>query len=218
MSVGLDGQRDLERTARVITQIFPDLIGLQEVDNHIGTHGNDLERLATLTGMTAVAGPTMQRETGDYGNALLTKLPILAVERHDLSVKQREPRGLLIVYLDWLGEELKIAVTHLGLRSAERRIQVRRLIDYLSGKNQTPLILMGDFNEWFFWGRPMHWLHNHFGSIQSPRTFPSRWPLFRLDHILADPSRFLSAKQAFRTPLSRIASDHLPLVANYSGR
>lgn len=216
MSVGLDGKRELARTARVIQQISPDLIGLQEVDNHIKPDGNDLERLSELTAMSAVAGPTMQRKTGDYGNALLTKLPILKIERHDLSVRKREPRGLLIVHHDWFGKEIKVAVTHLGLRPTERRIQVRRLIDCLSAENQKPLFLMGDFNEWLFWGRPMLWLHNHFGSIQSPKTFPSRWPLFRLDHILADPPRFLSEKEAFQTPLSRVASDHLPVVANYS--
>jgi endonuclease/exonuclease/phosphatase family metal-dependent hydrolase len=216
MGVGRDGKRDLARTAQVIKQISPDLIGLQEVDNHIKPNGNDLETLEELTGMSAVAGPTMRRKTGDYGNALLTKLPILTIERHDLSVKKSEPRGLLIVHQDWFGEELTVAVTHLGLRPSERRIQVLRLIDCLSAENQKPLILMGDFNEWLFWGRPMLWLHNHFGSIQSPKTFPSRWPLFRLDHILANPPRCLSAKETFQTPLSRVSSDHLPVIANYS--
>ncbi len=216
MGVGRDGKRDLARTAQVIQQISPDLIGLQEVDNHIKPNGNDLETLEELTGMSAVAGPTMRRKTGDYGNALLTKLPIQTIERHDLSVKKSEPRGLLIVHQDWFGEEVTVAVTHLGLRPSERRIQVLRLIDCLSTENQKPLILMGDFNEWLFWGRPMLWLHNHFGSIQSPKTFPSRWPLFRLDHILANPPQCLSTKETFQTPLSRVASDHLPVVANYS--
>lgn len=214
--VGLDGKRDLARIARVIQQMDADLIGLQEVDNHVEKHGNDLELLADLTGMTMVAGPTMQRKTGDYGNALLTRLPILDVERYDLSVLRREPRGLIIVQQSWLGEDLQVAVTHLGLRPVERRYQVRRLIECLSVVDRKPLILMGDFNEWLFWGRPMRWLHRHFGSITSPRTFPTFLPLFRLDHILADPPERLQAKHVFRNALSRVSSDHLPLIADYS--
>ncbi len=105
MGIGLDGERNLQRTAQVILQIQPDLIGLQEVDNHIHQAGNDLQTLNTLTGMEVVAGPTMRRTTGDYGNALLSRLPVVQVERHDISVAQeREPRGLLIVHLDWHGE------------------------------------------------------------------------------------------------------------------
>ncbi len=216
MGIGLDGKRNLQRTAQVILQIQPDLIGLQEVDNHIDQNGNDLQTLNNLTGMEVVAGPTMQRTTGDYGNALLTRLPVLKVERYDISVnKKREPRGLLIVHLAWHGERLQVAVTHLGLRAGERRAQVRQLIDCLSAADRAPLILMGDFNEWLFWGRPRRWLQRHFQRIDSPATFPSRWPLFSLDHIFAEPSDRLREKRVVKTGLARQASDHLPLTAVY---
>jgi len=216
MGIGLDGERNLQRTAQVIQQIQPDLIGLQEVDNHIHQAGNDLQTLKNLTGLEVVAGPTMRRTDGDYGNALLTRLPVLQVEQHDLSVAEgREPRGLLIAHLDWHGERLQIAVTHLGLRAGERREQVRRLTDCLSAADRLPLILMGDFNEWFVWGRPRRWLQRHFRRIRSPATFPSRWPLFRLDQILADPPECLQELRAVNFPLARLASDHLPLTAVY---
>jgi len=216
MGIGQDGLRDLARTAQVIRAIDPDLIGLQEVDNHIDRNGDDLARLQRLTGLEVVAGPTMQRAGGDYGNALLTRLPVLEVERHDLSVRKREPRGVLVARLDWHGEKLRVAVTHLGLRVGERRSQVRRLIECLGRKDRTPLVLMGDFNEWLFWGRPLRWLHRHFGHVRSPATFPSRWPLLRLDHILADPPERLHPPAVYRSALTRFASDHLPLVARYS--
>ncbi|AMV72329.1 hypothetical protein DBW_1977 [Desulfuromonas sp. DDH964] len=218
MGVGLDGQRNLRRTAEVIGQLRPDLIGLQEVDNHIHPAGNDLQVLHALTGMEVVAGPTMQRTTGDYGNALLTRLPVLKVERYDISITRgREPRGLLIVHLDWHGERLQVAVTHLGLRASERRGQVLQLIDCLSAVERAPLILMGDFNEWFIGGRPRRWLQRHFQQIHSPATFPSRWPLFSLDHIFADPPERLLEKRVVKTHLARLASDHLPLTAIYNG-
>jgi len=212
MGVGRDGKRDLVRTAKVIKQMDLHLIGLQEVDNHLGHGGDDLGLLGELTGMTVVAGPTMRRKKGDYGNALLTSLPVNNIERFDLSVKHREPRGLLIAHQNWHGKALQIAVTHLGLRPWERRLQVRRLITCLSVVERKPLILMGDFNEWLCWGRPMRWLRDHFGSVSSPRTFPTCWPLLRLDHILADPPGRLYYLQTFKDPLSRIASDHLPVT------
>ncbi|GAB6081904.1 hypothetical protein JCM30471_08180 [Desulfuromonas carbonis] len=214
MGIGQDGQRNLPRTAEVLRQLRADLIGLQEVDNHIHPAGNDLQILHALTGLEVIAGPTMQRTTGDYGNALLTRLPVLKVERYDISITGgREPRGLLIVHVDWHGERLQVAVTHLGLRASERRGQVLQLIDCLSAVDRVPLILMGDFNEWFIWGRPRRWLQRHFQQIHSPATFPSRWPLFSLDHIFADPPVRLLEKQVVKTPLARQASDHLPLTA-----
>ena len=209
--VGQDGRRDLTRTAEVIRQMSPDLIGLQEVENQESA----LEQLQELTAMSAVAGPTMQRKTGDYGNALLTRLPVLDVERHDISFLRREPRGLLIAHLDLHGIPLQVAVTHLGLAAGERRNQVHRLIHCLSAEDRNPLILMGDFNEWLLWGRPLRWLHRQFGRMRSPATFPARWPLLRLDHILSSPPNRLQSYKVHKSQLARIASDHLPLLADY---
>ncbi|MBN1380832.1 MAG: endonuclease/exonuclease/phosphatase family protein [Deltaproteobacteria bacterium] len=216
MGVGLDGRRDLARIVRVIKEMSPDLLGLQEVDNHMGPEGDDITMLRTMTGMEVIAGPTRLRASGDYGNALLTCLPVRDVERYDISFKKREPRGILIVHVDWFGETLQVAVTHLGLLPQERRTQVRSLIEYLSKKNRTPLILMGDFNEWLFWGRPLRWLHRHFGHFHSPATFPFRYPVFRLDHILSDPPERIWSRIVFKNATSLIASDHLPLLATYT--
>lgn len=214
--IGRDRRRDIARTARVINEINPDLIGLQEVDSFSKQGESNLRRLKDLTGLQVIAGPTMLKSSGDYGNALLTRLPVLEVERYDISVRRREPRGLLIVHQESCGQRLQVAVTHLGLRPGERRHQVRLLIECLSSEDRTPLILMGDFNEWLFLGRPLRWLHSHFGYARSPVTFPARWPLLRLDHILSDPPAHLSARRTCRSPLAKVASDHLPLIADYN--
>ena len=213
MGVGRDGRRDMVRIAQVIRQIEPDIIGLQEVDNHNRSAVDDLLLLREETGLEAIAGPTMQKTSGDYGNALLTRLPVLEVERHDISFKQREPRGVLIVHLDWGGKRIQVAVTHFGLRPGERRFQVRRLMECLDSDNRQPLILMGDFNEWLFFGRPLRWLRDHFGHFRSPPCYPARFPLLRLDHIMADPRERLQQPAAFRSPSAKTASDHLPLTA-----
>ncbi len=213
MAIGWDGRRDLSRIAKVIRQLQVEVIGLQEVDNQIEKDRDDLRTLVEQTGMKVIAGPTMQRTRGDYGNALLTRLPVRKVERYDLSFKQREPRGLLIVELEWHARPLQIAVTHLGLRPGERREQVRRLCNHLAQQERKPLVLMGDFNEWFIWGRPLRWLRRRFGAIRSPATFPARWPLLQLDHVLVDPPECLVRKSVYSTGPAREASDHLPLVA-----
>jgi len=216
MAIGSDGRRDLMRAITVIRQLQAEVIGLQEVDNQIGKDRDDLQTLADLTGFKVIAGPTMQSTCGDYGNALLTSLPVRKVERYDLSFKQREPRGLLLAELEWQDKPLHVAVTHLGLRPGERRDQVRRLCKCLFAEERKPLVLMGDFNEWFIWGRPLRWLKRHFGVIRSPATFPARWPLLQLDHVLVEPPECLVKKEIYRETAARKASDHLPLVAELS--
>ncbi len=214
MGIGSDGNRDMARTCGVINSLGGDVIGLQEVDNHHSDGGNDLVLLADRTGLTVIPGPTMQNETGDYGNALLTRLPVARVIRHDISFGHYEPRGLLIADLRHGGGLIRVAVTHLGLRPAERRDQVRKLMERLPTADDVPLILMGDFNEWLFWGRPLRWLHRYFGRTSSPATFPARWPLLALDQILAQPPTLIRNRRVFRTAQARRASDHLPLLAD----
>jgi endonuclease/exonuclease/phosphatase family metal-dependent hydrolase len=80
--------------------------------------------------------------------------------------------------------------------------------------NPHPTLLMGDLNEWYLWGRPLRWLHAHFNEIPAtPPTFPARRPLFALDRIWVAPSGSLRRLFGHATPLARVASDHLPLIA-----
>jgi endonuclease/exonuclease/phosphatase family metal-dependent hydrolase len=74
-------------------------------------------------------------------------------------------------------------------------------------------VLMGDLNEWYLWGRPLHWLKKWFGIIPEPATFPACFPIFALDRIWVHPLKDLLTIQIHDTPLARRASDHLPLKA-----
>jgi hypothetical protein len=142
---------------------------------------------------------------------------VLSVARLDLSVPPHEPRGALDVRLDCGGWRLRIVATHLGLWPYERRRQVRQLLAALDDGDDLPTVLMGDLNEWWLWGRPVRWLHAQFRRTPAPPTFPSGLPVFALDRLWVRPRGLLRRLAVHASPLARIASDHLPLVAALDG-
>ena len=190
--VGGDGRRDPARIAAVLREIDADVIGLQEVDARPSatSESMQMEYLAATLGHHAVAGPTLQRPNGEYGNALLTRRRVLDVRKIDLTVYRREPRGALDVDLDIDGTAVRVVVTHLGLLPGERRTQVRRLVDLLGESRSDVVILCGDINEWFAVGRPLRWLHARLGRTAGVATFPAAFPGIRArSHLGAPPPR-----------------------------
>jgi endonuclease/exonuclease/phosphatase family metal-dependent hydrolase len=153
----------------------------------------------------------MERQTGPFGNVLLTSGRVLDSRFLDLSVPGCEPRGAIDADLSIEGRTVRVIVTHLGLRAAERRYQVRRILEALSKGQTRFIILLGDINEWVLRSRPLRWLYARFGTPPAPRTFPSWLPLFALDRIWVLPRPVLVGVRAHATPLTRIASDHLPV-------
>jgi len=114
--VGLDRRLDLDRIADVIAETAPDVVGLQEVIREAGgAAGDQVAYLAAALGMERVMGETRAHGTGTYGNAVLTRLPVLASARRDLSQGAREPRGCLRVDLVVKGTPLHVFNCHLGL-------------------------------------------------------------------------------------------------------
>lgn len=210
--IGRDGCFDTQRIAHVINELQAQVIALHEVESESGDLGA-LGVLAAETGLRALAGPTMLRGDAAYGNALLSNCDISGIERIDLSVAGREPRGALDVRLQCRGLPFRVVATHLGLSRAERATQVSLLMERLDPADPTPTVLMGDMNEWVLWSRPLRQLHQWFGRTVSPATFPAGFPLFALDRLWVRPGNRLVRLYRHVTPLSRIASDHLPLVA-----
>jgi len=139
---------------------------------------------------------------------------VLDVRRLGFTYSRREPRNALDVDLEVNGETVRVIVTHLGLWPAERRYQVKKILEMIRATpSYERVIVLGDINEWLPLGRPLRWMNALFGRCPAERSFPSRWPLVALDRVWVRPRHALLALKAHRTPLAELASDHLPVKA-----
>lgn len=212
--VGSDGRYDIERVGKVIRELGAHVVGLQEVESGTSAQTDQASILAKATGFIPIPGPTILREDSRYGNVLLTACGVCDVEYVDLSISGRESRGAIDVLLQVEGREIRVILTHLGLDSRERRYQIGELTNRLDRHADLLTVLIGDMNEWFPLSRPLRALHQRLGSVPALATFPSRWPFLALDRIWVWPQNALQSLCVHRSPLARIASDHLPLKAN----
>ncbi|MEP7042956.1 MAG: endonuclease/exonuclease/phosphatase family protein [Dokdonella sp.] len=211
--IGFDRRYAPQRIAGVLTELRADIVALQE----LASHDTGIDMLALLrasTGYHAIAGPTLRRVDGHFGNGLLSRYPVVSVDHVALAVGRREPRAAIDVVLDCDGARLRVIATHLGLRRGERRQQVARLLGMIRGSPVLPTVLLGDLNEWFLPGRALRCLHAHFGETPALATFPSVLPLLALDRIWMSPAHRLCRVRTHRSRLARVASDHLPLLAD----
>jgi endonuclease/exonuclease/phosphatase family metal-dependent hydrolase len=218
--VGRDGRHDPDRVAAVISELNADVVALQELTYpaSIAIETREPAFLATLDRYTCALGPTRQRKrqavTECFGNALLTRHPIVEVHRLDLSMERREPRGALAATIDiGGGTMLHVLATHLGLRVHERRFQVGQILGYLESVRDTPVVVLGDFNDWLPGRSAAHVLDRRLGRPPRPATYPVAWPILPLDRIWVHPQNALRGVSVHSTRIARLASDHLPVVA-----
>jgi endonuclease/exonuclease/phosphatase family metal-dependent hydrolase len=213
--VGRDGRRDPERVSQVIAELDADVVAIQEFTYpmDVAIETRKLAGLPALDEYECALGPTLERRSNRFGNLLLTRHPIRELQRIDLSMDRREPRGALAVTLDVGGTQLHVLATHLGLKLRERELQVRRILRHIEETRTDFVVVMGDFNDWLPGRSVMHVLDERFGELPRPRTFPGVWPILALDRIWVQPQAALVSMEAHRSPLAKRASDHLPLVA-----
>ena len=112
---------------------------------------------------------------------------------------------------------------HLGTGYLERRKQARLLVSkevLLSPELKWPRLVIGDFNEWTH-GLVSRMLHHAFESVdiqlhlKRKRTYPGVLPIMHLDHMYFDPQLSLEELVLHRSKRALMASDHLPLVAEF---
>lgn len=236
-AVGGDRRKQPLRVAETIVALDADLIALQEVETPVDDALRPfLEHLRAL-GYEVVLGHTMQLGPHHYGNLLLSRLPVLIQQRLDISQPGREPRGLIDVSVGLAtnartaGEAvtavtgsasvghsnaavLRCLATHLGLSASERQRQIAVILGQLgeaATSPPTPLVLMGDFNEWWPGSRRLASIQRRLSAAPALASFPAAWPLLALDRLWYGPGLECIEAEVLRTRATRAASDHLPL-------
>jgi len=223
--LGMDGKYDVERLAAVINTVKPDLVALQEVDVGVLRSGrvHQARRLGELTGMASRMGPTQHYEGGLFGNAVLTRLPILDVEIHPLPYTESTPervtypRGAIAVTVQAPdGLPLRFVSTHFQHNVPEDRVAQADAINGLFAAEGDSLvtILAGDINATPE-DEPVQRLLPHWtNAIEAPPapSVPSQNPKSRIDYIFYRPA---SAFKLVETKVidESMASDHRPVFA-----
>lgn len=224
---GTDGRVSPERIADVIASCEADVIALQEVDvGRLRTGGLDqAEEIARQLRMVHHFHPALHLLEERYGDAILTPHPSRLIRAAALPGYARrpglEPRGALWIEISVDGRRLQILNTHFGLSGPERLAQAEALLgpDWLgSAECVEPFVLLGDLNA-TPWSRAYRRLSTRISDAarlapgRVGATFPSRWPLLRLDHVFVSSGVSVARLETLRGPLATIASDHLPLLA-----
>lgn len=226
--IGMDGKIDAARIARVIARARPDVVALQELDvGRERSHGQDQARLiARYLEMEFHFHPALHLEEERYGDAILTRLPQRLVKAGQLpGLADRptlEPRGALWVAIELNGREVQVINTHLGLYPRERLAQVETLLgrDWLADERcRDPVVLCGDLNAqpssavYRRLGARLRDVQNAASGHRPKGTFSSRVPALRIDHIFIGHGLEVTGIEIPSSQLARVASDHLPLVA-----
>lgn len=223
---GLDGRVNVARIADVIGELEADVVALQEVSTP-GENPHAFDQLrffAERFGYHAAFGRSRGGAGGRiYGNATLSRTPFAAVLPLNITAPRRSGRGALRTDLVFDAGTLHVFNVHLGLGYYERRDQATRLFEEDALKAPDLFgarVVLGDFNEWIK-GMVTESLRREFDltdlHAHAPRlrAFPHGLPLLHLDHIYYDHHLRVEAARTHRSRLAVIASDHLPLVADF---
>jgi endonuclease/exonuclease/phosphatase family metal-dependent hydrolase len=238
--VGMDERHDLPRLAKLLHAVDADVICLQEVDRYFGDRSEDVDQALLLSralDMQLAWGPAIDDPRPDdapprqYGNALLSRLPILISDVHRLP-GGGEPRSALRTMLELDGGTLWVTATHLTTRSAEERAEQVGALAALHTEPMATGLLVGDFNAtpdapeldvlrerftdawhlaqdradqagWRFWQR------------DEGRTHPARSPHRRIDQVWVSAGVTVAAAEVLD---AGGASDHLPFMVDLQVR
>ncbi len=161
---------------------------------------------------------------GDYGNAILSHYPLGEQRNIDLTVKPKKRRRSLFTKVELKSQghvrTIKLYNVHLGLAAYERAIQVSKLINnsaIVNNPHNLPVIIGGDFNDlWENLCRKFLYANDFISVLDKTKTFPSIFPSRALDRIFYQGDLNIVHSFAGHTKLARAASDHLPIIADFT--
>jgi len=219
---GIDGRVSIKRIAEVLAGMNADIIALQEIYSGSNGKPGQIEALASILDLNAAFGCTRHHKGEPYGNAILTRWPIIESHDMDISWAHRERRGCIRADLETPKGTLHVYNIHMGTSYFERRHQVRSFLssEQIHESLVGPRVLVGDFNEWIR-GLTTRMLSEKFESlnlelhIKKRRSYPGFLPLLHLDHIYFERPLHIEKAELIRTRLATVASDHLPLAATF---
>jgi endonuclease/exonuclease/phosphatase family metal-dependent hydrolase len=234
-AIGVDRRFRPERIVRILRHYDPDLVLLQEVDEG-APRSQELDLAKELAGALALphfaVGHNVSLKKGRYGNATLSRFPILRERNIDLSIASwMIRRGCQHTSLDLNAGDggtrrLEVFNLHLGLSARERVQQVERLrrsSEFGALGPDTPLLVGGDFNDWrsLLWPTFTNGLgfrcatDRKSGPYRVIPTYPAFSPQTGLDRIYYRGPLRLCSVHGCRLQIARVASDHLPIVADF---
>ena len=211
---GVDGKLDLDRIAKVILSVNPDVVALQELDSRTRrTNGMDQPaELARLTGMKFFFGPAIEFEGGNYGNAVLSRVP--AVFTRNAPLPGKEKRSLMEVTLQLGKQKIAFFATHLDAsrEQTERVAAAHEILKLAHPKH--PAILAGDLNA-VPDSEPLRILSKEWtraGAPETHLTIPVHSPRRQIDYVLLRPAKKFRVVEV-RVLEEAVASDHRPILA-----
>lgn len=215
---GLDLKTRPSRIVNVLREVDADVIALQEVAS---VQQDQARFMATELRYDFCFGGVRNYKGRPYGNVVLSRFPLRATFNHDITIGSREERGCLRVDVEISEKEvLHVFNVHMGTSYFERRRQAQKLVFEVLERSLTvgPRIILGDFNEWSY-GLTTRLLKAHFSSSylsvrKRSRSYPAVLPFLGLDNIYYDRALTLERFVVHKSIAARLASDHLPLVAD----
>lgn len=219
-------EKNVGQVARLLRQLAPDVVALQEADGPSAWSGN-FDHVATLADRARFDDHFRgnhnpfgsERYPLASGTALVSGMPLKDQLSQRFATNWRDTKGFVVAALEvpqWGEQEIDVVSVHLDfLRPAIRRRQILRLVHALIHRRR-PLVVMGDLN--CCWQRESQTLelfrehldlHAYLPHEPAP-TFPSSRPRRRLDWVLASKELSFGDHHTLRSPLS----DHLAIVAD----
>jgi endonuclease/exonuclease/phosphatase family metal-dependent hydrolase len=210
--VGLDGRFDIARIIRVLKRHEPDLVALQEVDSRRGGAGGEhpFVALRDALGEHGVEAKSITSADGEYGQLLISRWPLDNIHIHDISFPRCEPRRVIEADVACPYGRFRMIATHLGLSFKERREQSHKLIEAAT-RAPGMTVMAGDFNDWLWRGSVQNQIVRVLPARTWHRSFPSIFPLIRLDRIYCRP--YAAMTRSWTDHSARRVSDHLPVFA-----
>lgn len=215
--MGHDMRRRPRRTLAVLRELRADVVVLQEADRRFGERmaavpERMIEKLSPYRPADVRARPG---SIGWHGNAILLRKGMTVRKTDRLDLPYLEPRGAVVAVVELDAGPLIVVGAHLALTSGWRTKQAESLAEFAE-RAEMPLVLCGDLNEWTpDGGRGLAPLAEALTEHAPGNTFPAFRPVAPLDRVYHCGALRVEAR-VHDSPLARVASDHLPIVAEVS--